>query len=113
MLNAETPPDPGDAGGGPSHHLRVAAGLSGLLLIGAAVAVWLWLDRTPPASASDEDEDLDQVLAVVNPGYVGIKVCAECHADRAAEFATTRHYLACTTQSGVAAPGFTPERGRF
>ena len=53
------------------------------------------------------------MLAVVNPGYVGIEACAECHANRAAVFKTSRHYLACRPATGVAAPGFTPGRGRY
>src|SRR6202040_2956516 len=79
-----------------SLRLRVAVGVVSLLLLGAlAVAFWAWRERTTSATALDEDDDGDQVLAVVNPGYVGIETCAECHAKRAAEFKTTRHYIAC------------------
>jgi tetratricopeptide (TPR) repeat protein len=86
----------------------------GLLLLAAiAVAFWSWRNRIPSPSTLDEDEDLDQVLAVVNPGYVGFEKCAECHVTRAAEFKTTRHYIACTPATGVASPGFKPGRGRY
>jgi tetratricopeptide (TPR) repeat protein len=113
MLNAATPPEKGGPRGGSSLWFRVAVGLVGLALPAAALAIWLWPDRTPPASALDEDDDLDRVLAVVNPGYVGIEVCAECHAQRAAAVKTTRHFLACRPATGVAAPGFAPGRGRY
>ncbi len=54
------------------------------------------------------------MLAVANPGYVGIETCAECHAERAATVKTGRHYLACRPATeGAAAPGFAPDRGSF
>src|SRR5262249_18397428 len=112
MLNPGTPADRGGTGGSLSFRLRVAGGLGGLVLLAAVLAGWLGPTRTPPAPALDE-EDAEQVLAVVNPGYVGIEACAECHTRRAADFKTTRHYLACRTATGVAAPGFAPERGRY
>jgi tetratricopeptide (TPR) repeat protein len=112
MLNPETPADGGGGKGRSSLWFRVGFGLAGLVLLGAAVTFWLWPKRTPPASARDEDEDIDRVMAVVNPGYVGIEACAECHTQRAADVKTTRHYLACRPASGVASPGFAPGRGR-
>src|SRR5262249_6916626 len=89
-------------------------GLVGLLLLAVPFALRFWPARTPPATRvdDDEDEEFDRLLTVVNPGYVGIAVCAECHARRAARVKTTRHYLACTTASGVKAPGFMPGRGQ-
>lgn len=114
MLNSETPA----AGGGAGTSwlwLGVGGGAVGLAVLAAILAVWVWRELTPPATApaaSLEEEDLDRVLASVNPGYVGIETCAECHKERAAEFKTTRHYVACRTAEGVAAPGFAPGRGR-
>jgi tetratricopeptide (TPR) repeat protein len=86
----------------------------GLLLVAAALVVWL---RPRPSAAPEAkyvDEELEQALAVVNPGYVGIEVCAECHDKRAALVKTTRHYLACrAAPEGVAAPGFSAGRGHL
>jgi tetratricopeptide (TPR) repeat protein len=97
-----------------SLRLRYAVGVVGVLLLAAlAVAFWAWRNRTTSASGLDEDDDIDQLLAVDNPGYVGIETCGACHEKRAAEFKTTRHYIACTPATGVAAPGFTPGRGRY
>jgi tetratricopeptide (TPR) repeat protein len=112
MLNPETPADRGGTRGRSSLWLRVAVGLVGLLLLAVALVIWLRPHRIPPASALDEDDDIDRPVAIVNPGYVGIEVCAECHTRRAAEFKTSRHYVACTPATGVAAPGFAPGRGQ-
>jgi tetratricopeptide (TPR) repeat protein len=113
MLNPETPANEAGVAGGSSLWLRVSVGLVVLLLLGGALAVWLWPDRAPPAGG-DADEEFDRLLAVVNPGYVGIETCAECHTQRAADVKTTRHYLACRPAAdGVAAPGFSAGRGRF
>lgn len=68
------------------------------------------LDTGGPAA----DDDIEQALAVTNPGYVGIDVCAECHAQRAAVVKGGRHYLACRpAATGVASPGFAAGRGQF
>lgn len=79
-----------------------------MLGIGVTVVIW-WRPgvRTPKVSG---DDDLDPVLTVANPGYVGVKACAECHGKRVAEFQETRHFVACTPSSGVRAPGFVPGR---
>jgi tetratricopeptide (TPR) repeat protein len=111
-LNPETPADPGSAKGRFPLWLLAPAGLAVLLLLAANVAVRLWPRPTPPPSPHAEEE-ADPTLTVVNPGYVGIETCAQCHAARAAEFKTTRHYVACTLASGVKSPGFEPSRGRY
>jgi len=123
MVNPEIPAGGatgGAARGSSSPRFRIVVGLGGLLLVAAALALWLrpdrwlWPDRPPPAApVVVDDDDPDQVLAVVNPGYVGIEVCAECHAERAAVVKTSRHYLACRPATGAAAPGFKPGRGLF
>jgi tetratricopeptide (TPR) repeat protein len=92
---------------------RFLAALVGLLVVSVALALWLRPDSpTPPDGAGADDENIDQVLTVTNPGYVGIEVCAECHAPRAAVVKTSRHYFACRPAlDGAAAPGFAPDRG--
>jgi tetratricopeptide (TPR) repeat protein len=110
MLNPETPGNPGGARGRRPLGLRAAAGLGVLLLLAAAVAAWLWPRPAPPPPLAEDEAD--PRLSVVNPGYVGIETCAECHAPRTAEFKTTRHYVACTPAAGVKSPGFEPGRGR-
>ena len=114
MPNSDTPAPDGSARSSRSFRLRAAVGPLGFVALGLLVAAatgWLWPDRTP-APTPDPDDESDPVLTVTNPGYVGIDTCAKCHAKRADEFKTTRHYLACTPASGVAAPGFAPGRGR-
>jgi tetratricopeptide (TPR) repeat protein len=113
MLDPETPADRGQSAVRASPWLWVGAGLFLTLLVGTTLAVWFWPEETPPPAAETGDDDLERLLAVVNPGYVGIETCAECHAARAAEFRTSRHYVACTTAAGVTAPGFHPGRGRY
>src|SRR4051812_31767510 len=99
MLTPETPADSGVAKGGSSLLSTLAVALAGSLLLAGGLAFWSFRDRAAPppqAPTADEDAEEDEALAVVNPGYVGIETCAECHATRAAEFKEGRHYLACT-----------------
>jgi tetratricopeptide (TPR) repeat protein len=109
MLDPQPPADNPRASR--SRWLWYGGAAAGVVVAGAALTVWLWPAAAPPA-VSDDDEELQQLLAVANPGYVGIDACAECHAKRAADFKTTRHFVACTTAKGVASPGFAPGRGR-
>jgi tetratricopeptide (TPR) repeat protein len=109
MANSEPPAGSASS----SVRLRIAAGLVGLVVLGGAAAVWYWHAQTAPAPTVDDEDDIERVLNVVNPGYVGIEACATCHTQRAATFKTTRHYLACLPASGVAAPGFEPGRGGY
>jgi tetratricopeptide (TPR) repeat protein len=117
MLSPETPAGGGQAGQATiltSPRAWVAATLILLLLVGAALAVYLRFGRGPTSATAEEDEDVKQLLAVSNPGYVGIEACAECHAQRATVFKTSRHFLACrTAEAGVTAAGFNPGRGRY
>jgi tetratricopeptide (TPR) repeat protein len=85
----------------------------GLILFAGALAYYLRPERArPPQTIDANDEDIAHVLTVVNPGYVGIEVCAECHSQRAGVVKTSRHYLACRPASeGAAAPGFAPGCG--
>ena len=49
-------------------------------------------------------------LVVDNPGYVGPRVCAECHEARCVEFHGTRHAMACPTpEEGRLSPPFAGE----
>ncbi len=82
----------------------------GLLLVPVALGFWFRPAGPEAPKEIDGAEDFDQLLVTANPGYVGIETCAECHTNRAAEFRTGRHYLACRSATGVAAPGFTPDR---
>src|ERR1051326_5262257 len=116
-MNAERPNPETLAGAGCANRIAVAV-IGVLLLAGAA---WLWFRTTPaPRKSSSSappgslaEQEVDPSLPAINPGYVGIETCAECHASRAAEFKTTRHYLACTLATGGKIPGFDPGRGRY
>ena len=92
---------------------RVVVASSVLLIGGFALGIWLWPDAkdTDEHSSRNDAGPTDSWPVVVNPGYVGIRACTECHAERVAEFKRTRHYLACTTAAGIRAPGFTSEPG--
>jgi tetratricopeptide (TPR) repeat protein len=51
-----------------------------------------------------------QPVRYTNPGYVGAKVCGECHQTRLEEFRETRHFLACCSPTGAHVPsGFGQE----
>jgi tetratricopeptide (TPR) repeat protein len=113
MLNEETPAGPTSIRGRSWPRSWILGGLAGVVLLVAALAYWWWPGRNPPPAPLDEEEDPDEVLAVVNPGYVGIEVCAECHGPRAKAVKTSRHYLACMPARGLTTPGFTAGRGRY
>jgi Flp pilus assembly protein TadD len=115
MIHADGRPNKTTTKRKASIRLWGAIGLAAVVVSVGGLAFWHFRERPAPAAATadDGDDDIKQALAVVNPGYVGIDACAECHAQRAATFKTTRHFLACTPASGVAAPAFTPERGQY
>lgn len=93
-----------------SRWLRVVVAI--LFLAGGGLGLWFWLRPDGSSQQKPEnEEDPDPLQAVVNPGYVGIGVCAECHAERCTEFQRTRHFHACVPASGIASPGFAPGRG--
>lgn len=66
--------------------------------LGTTAALTWWYRRaieTTPQKPAEFDEDLNVLITPLNPGYVGPQACAECHAKRVAEFASTRHFMAC------------------
>lgn len=114
LQNPVPPADDSNALARKFRRRRLVVGLVALVLLVGALGLWLRPTPTlPPPVLDTDDSDIKVLLAVANPGYMGIGVCAECHAERAAEFKTTRHYVACTPASGVTAKGFAPGKGRF
>jgi tetratricopeptide (TPR) repeat protein len=107
MLPSETPADRAGTG---SLWVRIGVGLGVLLLLAVPVVLWFWPEPASPVPV--EEDDLDREAPVVNPGYVGIDTCAQCHFKRAGVVKSSRHYVACRTAAGVAAPGFAPDRGQ-
>lgn len=90
---------------------RAAWAAVGLAVIVAALGLW-WRAASPRAAVPPDDEW--QPPPVRNPGYTGMHACAPCHAARVAEFAKTRHALACCEPRPDAMPaGFAPGRGTF
>src|SRR5688572_9239557 len=90
----------------------VRAAAAAAAVIGVAV---LWPAReappAPPPPAADEADD-EPLPIPANPGYLGPKACAPCHADRVAEFLTTPHARSCRVPDPAAMPpGFAPGRG--
>jgi Flp pilus assembly protein TadD len=66
---------------------------------GGAAAWWHWRPK-PIAVAAVSLEPVDNGdAAPANPGYLGPQACAECHAQRVAEFLKTRHAVACVEPS--------------
>jgi tetratricopeptide (TPR) repeat protein len=90
-----------------------AGAIAGLAVI-VALVYWLRPEAKKPLPLDEIDEDFERVLAVENPGYVGIEVCAECHDERASVVKGTRHYQACRpAPEGIRSPGFEPGKGRI
>lgn len=87
--------------GGTLQRGRWLLALTLLAAMGGA-AYWFWPAAAPAALA-----DLPEPpLFAENPGYVGHRVCAECHADRVKEFEATRHFHACRQAEDDPLPGF-------
>ncbi len=94
--------------------------VAGVLVVLGIVGVRAW--RADPVKTPDDTAIIDTPLidneivelVVSNPGYLGPQACAECHAERVAEFQGTRHFLAnCVPSSGILPAGFLPGRGEF
>lgn len=85
-----------------------------LAAVGVAAAVWSRarppLPDNPPVADAEDGEDAPPAPAT-NPGYVGVAACAECHAERAVGFRSTRHFRASVPPAGTTAPGFAPGKG--
>jgi len=82
---------------------------------GGTLAFWWWPSGRPPVqSVSNEIDEWEEPVAHPDPGYLGPRACAACHAKRVAEFQTTNHYRACRLpEATTMAPGFTPGKGTF
>jgi tetratricopeptide (TPR) repeat protein len=102
------------AGPSPVRRWGLAALVALLLAAGATLAYWWWPTNPPAhaAAAADEDEDLEPPAR--DPGYVGPRACAACHAERVAEFLKTPHFLACREPEPKGMPaGFAPGKGAY
>jgi tetratricopeptide (TPR) repeat protein len=96
--------------------LWIACAVTAVALVTGGVFALRWRNHSPiaerPTNASDED-DFEEPIAD-NPGYVGPRACAECHARRVSEFEKTRHFLACRAPQAETMPaGFAPGRANF
>ncbi len=70
------------------------------------------LDSTSPDGENSTNHVAD--LPPLNPGFLGPEACTECHADRVAEFQSTRHFLANQTPvSGQMPDGFSEGKGTY
>lgn len=70
----------------------------GLLAVGGGATLWWQATIERKASAIATADRAAKPVAdskPKNPGYVGMQACAACHAERVAEFRSTRHCLAC------------------
>jgi predicted CXXCH cytochrome family protein len=65
-----------------------------LLAIGSGAMLWWRLNVSPPAPVAVSAGE-DASLQHLGDRYAGMQACAECHAERVAEFQATRHCLAC------------------
>jgi tetratricopeptide (TPR) repeat protein len=78
----------------------------------ALLAAYFTSRPDSPPSIIDQDE-IDEPLRTVNPGYLGVEVCRECHEARVREYQGTRHAIACVSSAGIRSPGFDAGRGRL
>jgi tetratricopeptide (TPR) repeat protein len=80
-----------------------------LLAVGIGAALWLRPTADPVPIRPIQEDESDEVPPAANPGFVGIAVCAECHAKRVEQFHGTRHFHA--SQAGTDSPGFEKGKG--
>lgn len=92
--------------------LLLAIGLAGLFVL---LGLWnLRSDYPKPPFIEMKDEQKPIRSQSTNPGYLGPEACAQCHAQRVAEFQSTRHFVANKRpESGQMPEGFLPEKGKF
>lgn len=101
---------------------RISIAVGAVAAVCLILALWMSSRPTRPVAAragleqteaeevaEREIEDADELPVAINPGYVGIATCAECHAARAREFQETRHFRACLLAEESRADGFSPE----
>ena len=89
----------------------------GLIVIGGAVFLRNWSRRDVRPVETAPNRPVETAFATdrtLNPGYLGAQSCAECHADRVAEFQSTRHFLANRIpKTGNMPDGFAAGKGTF
>src|SRR5262245_21179124 len=89
----------------------------GLFAVSVAATAYSWPRPNSPVvtvTNRTDDNDLDGPMTVPDPGYVGIEVCAKCHAKRVTEFRATKHFIACREpEAGKMPPSFAPGKGAF
>lgn len=100
-----------------SRPLTARAVAGGCLLAAVVAATSYWGFRQsrptspPPAPLTPAEDDLGPTPPA-NPGYVGVRACAPCHAKRVDEFSRTRHAVAMVPASAAKMPAaFTDGRG--
>jgi tetratricopeptide (TPR) repeat protein len=102
----------------------IAAGLASLGVIFAGLFCFDFLrpgarkpqpiDSVAEHVDDGDSADLARQLTVENPGYLGPKACAACHAERVAEFQLTRHFLAnCVPDPATMPQGFQSGQNQF
>ena len=99
-----------------SRRLWLAGIVIGILAVAAGETVHWWPKPPPPIPpvVKSNFDDIDDPQIDPNPGYVGMRTCAKCHAKRVAEFQTTKHFHACREpEPGMMAPGFAAGKGLF
>jgi len=98
--------------------VRVVAAAVLLGVLGGG-AYWLLTPSPPPGPAPLPDlaslnEDADPPTFPANPGYLGPRACAPCHAARVTEFEKTAHARACRRPTDGPMPaGFEPGRNVY
>ena len=94
----------------------IVAWIVGLLVAAIGSAIVLWRPPAPglPGAGLPSEDAHQGVPVVVNPGYLGMEACADCHADRVAEFRKTNHARTFRVPDAATMPGgFTEGRGNF
>jgi tetratricopeptide (TPR) repeat protein len=84
--------------------LKIVTGIFGGIVLLFCVFWFRPQSVITPVPETGEGDRVEKPIAL-NPGYLGVSACVDCHADRVAEFRQTRHFLA----NRVPDPGVMPE----
>jgi tetratricopeptide (TPR) repeat protein len=88
---------------------------AGVVVAAAGVVLLWWRPHAqPPANLVASHDDDSDGPAPADPGYIGPRACAACHAKRVAEFEKTNHARTCREpQSGTMPAGFARGKGTY
>jgi tetratricopeptide (TPR) repeat protein len=93
--------------------LKIVTGIFGGIVLLICVFWFRPQSVITPVPETGAGDRVKKSIAI-NPGYLGVSACIDCHADRVAEFRQTRHFVANRIPDPSVMPeGFKSGHGRY